>query len=241
MDQPARRVAYGSLNSECRCLKLVDTFRFGLFRSVRAIDAPMEITVYPKALPLEVAPNQGALGACRELAPSKQESTTYEPSLVCKLLILGCRPLIPDRLLVGDATGFSRPSFSGEVRSSREFQQSDDLRHIHWRNSARSGQLMVKEFDQTPRGGGSENGAQSGSEPWLGSGDNAGVRYKDRGKPGALLLQRGTTISNVAGGCRSRPHNLAQRIGAHLARIRAEPHRQLVNHSATEAPMGSQS
>ena len=40
------------------------------------------------------------LGACRELAPSKQESTTYEPSLVCKLLILGCRLLIPDRLLV---------------------------------------------------------------------------------------------------------------------------------------------
>ena len=27
VDQPARRVAYGSLNSECRCLKLVDTFR----------------------------------------------------------------------------------------------------------------------------------------------------------------------------------------------------------------------
>ena len=40
------------------------------------------------------------LGACRELAPSKQESTTYEPSLVCKLLILSCRLLIPDRLLV---------------------------------------------------------------------------------------------------------------------------------------------
>ena len=39
------------------------------------------------------------LGACRELAPSKQESTTYEPSPVCKLLILGCRLLIPDRLL----------------------------------------------------------------------------------------------------------------------------------------------
>ncbi len=27
VDQPARRVAYGSLNSEGRCLKLVDTFR----------------------------------------------------------------------------------------------------------------------------------------------------------------------------------------------------------------------
>ncbi len=42
-------------------------------------------------------------GACRELAPSKQESTTYEPSPVCKLLILGCRLLIPDRLLAGRA------------------------------------------------------------------------------------------------------------------------------------------
>ena len=30
MDQPARRVAYGSLNSECRCLKLVDTFRLAI-------------------------------------------------------------------------------------------------------------------------------------------------------------------------------------------------------------------
>ena len=46
------------------------------------------------------------LGACRELAPSKQESTTYEPSPVCKLLILGCRLLIPDRLL-GIPTGNS--------------------------------------------------------------------------------------------------------------------------------------
>ena len=46
-----------------------------------------------------VARDWRALGACRELAPSKQESTTYEPSLVCKLLILGCRLLIPDRLL----------------------------------------------------------------------------------------------------------------------------------------------
>ena len=36
------------------------------------------------------------------IAPSKQESTTYEPSLVCKLLILGCRLLIPDRLLEAD-------------------------------------------------------------------------------------------------------------------------------------------
>ena len=51
--------------------------------------------VIAKALDIKIT----QLGACRELAPSKQESTTYEPSLVCKLLSLGCRPLIPDRLL----------------------------------------------------------------------------------------------------------------------------------------------
>ncbi len=52
-----------------------------------------------------LGPNcDGPLGACRELAPSKQESTTYEPSLVCKLLILGCRLLIPDRLLETHST-----------------------------------------------------------------------------------------------------------------------------------------
>ena len=58
------------------------------------------------------------LGACRELAPSKQESTTYEPSLVCKLLILGCRPLIPDRLLEADVLDQVRqaaPAFLEQV------------------------------------------------------------------------------------------------------------------------------
>ena len=49
----------------------------------------------------------GSISGTRSLsgiAPSKQESTTYEPSLVCKLLILGCRLLIPDRLLEDDFT-----------------------------------------------------------------------------------------------------------------------------------------
>ncbi len=57
------------------------------------------------------------LGACRELAPSKQESTTYEPSLVCKLLILGCRLLIPDRLLeeVEQYLAITLPGLEGPV------------------------------------------------------------------------------------------------------------------------------
>ena len=47
------------------------------------------------------------------MAPSKQESTTYEPSPVCKLLILGCRLLIPDRLLVSPVS--SLPSKVADV------------------------------------------------------------------------------------------------------------------------------
>ena len=64
----------------------------------RATDLPVGLSDHsrdPTVAPMAAV----ALGACRELAPSKQESTTYEPSPVCKLLILGCRLLIPDRLL----------------------------------------------------------------------------------------------------------------------------------------------
>ena len=77
--------------------------------SVRAADPA------PEARPVA----QDRLGACRELAPSKQESTTYEPSLICKLLILGCRLLIPDRLL-GTPTGPPDTSYpSPHGRSQR--------------------------------------------------------------------------------------------------------------------------
>ena len=44
------------------------------------------------------------------------------------------------------------PRPSGEVRGSREYQPGDQSRAIHWRNSARRGHLMVKEFDQVPEG-----------------------------------------------------------------------------------------
>jgi uncharacterized protein (DUF58 family) len=34
-----------------------------------------------------------------------------------------------------------------EPRGIREYQQGDSLRHVHWRSSARAGQLLVKEFE----------------------------------------------------------------------------------------------
>ena len=54
--------------------------------------------------------------------------------------------------LLGQRLASTIPHVSGELRGSREFQRGDLLRTLHWRNSARRGQLMVKEFDRLPQG-----------------------------------------------------------------------------------------
>ena len=97
-----------------RPLRVQTAAPFSLFRSRRTITAPLEATAYPKVLPVEASPYQGAL----------QE----------------------------DSPSLRVPGPIGEVRGSREFQHSDHLRNIHWRNSARRGKLMVREFDQPPQG-----------------------------------------------------------------------------------------
>ena len=43
------------------------------------------------------------------------------------------------------------PRSSGEVRGSREYLPGDQPSSIHWKNSARRGRLMVKEFDEAPQ------------------------------------------------------------------------------------------
>jgi len=39
-----------------------------------------------------------------------------------------------------------------ELYGSREYQYGDPLKHIHWRNTARLGQFMLKEFEQSHQG-----------------------------------------------------------------------------------------
>ena len=54
--------------------------------------------------------------------------------------------------LQGDIATTSTPGPSGEFRGSREYQTTDSPRSIHWRNSAKQGHLMVREFDRLPQG-----------------------------------------------------------------------------------------
>ena len=94
-------------------VELMSSTPFGFFRASRKVDAPLEITVYPQALPVRLG-LRGDVAAGRLPSPA-------------------------------------RPRASGEFRGAREFQTGDQLRSIHWRSSARRGQLMVKEFDDAPR------------------------------------------------------------------------------------------
>jgi uncharacterized protein (DUF58 family) len=48
------------------------------------------------------------------------------------------------RLLLRRHTGF-------EVHGVREYEQGESLRRVHWRSTARRGQLMVKELEDAPR------------------------------------------------------------------------------------------
>ena len=48
------------------------------------------------------------------------------------------------RLLLRRPSGF-------DLHSVREYEQGESLRKVHWRTTARRGQLMVKELEDAPR------------------------------------------------------------------------------------------
>ena len=117
----------------------------------------------------------------------------------------------------------SPPGLSGEFRGSREYQRDDYVRNIHWRTTARRGELMVSEFDQTPQGE-----VRLGFNPAidLGEGRDTTLEY-------AIKIAAG-----LADRCRrdGRPFRMWPRPAAsealpswhetleHLARLRPDPH-----------------
>ncbi len=48
----------------------------------------------------------------------------------------------------GQGQGTSATAPSAEMYGSREHQRGDSLRYVHWRNTARRGQFMVKQFEE---------------------------------------------------------------------------------------------
>ena len=46
----------------------------------------------------------------------------------------------------------ARSKVATEFYGSRDYQHGDSLKHIHWRNTARLGHLMLKEYEQTNQG-----------------------------------------------------------------------------------------
>ena len=56
----------------------------------------------------------------------------------------GAHALDGRRLLMRRRAGF-------DLHSVREYEQGESLRHVHWRSTARRGQLMVKELEDAPR------------------------------------------------------------------------------------------
>jgi uncharacterized protein (DUF58 family) len=56
----------------------------------------------------------------------------------------GAHALEGRRLLLRRPTGY-------DLHSVREYEEGESLRHVHWRSTARRGQLMVKELEDAPR------------------------------------------------------------------------------------------
>lgn len=80
----------------------------------------------------------------RILQHDASESITVFP----RIDFVAALPLTAGRDLVGGAVNdFTRTPAGMEFHSLREYQLGDDLRRVHWRSTARTGQLMIREND----------------------------------------------------------------------------------------------
>jgi uncharacterized protein (DUF58 family) len=89
--------------------RIATKFPFSLFRKSRDVDAPLEVLVYPKLVPV---------------------------------------PRPPPRTASKGETAASRLGRRGEFFGLRERRTGDDRRDVHWRSSARTGRLLVREYEE---------------------------------------------------------------------------------------------
>lgn len=55
---------------------------------------------------------------------------------------------LPENEVSVDRNSFAAGNDYGEIRQIREYRPGDSVRHIHWNQTARSGQLWVKEYQE---------------------------------------------------------------------------------------------
>jgi uncharacterized protein (DUF58 family) len=95
---------------------------------------------------------------------------------------------------LGQAHTFPRrnPTAQTEFHGLRSFRPGDSPRWIHWRTSARRGELMVREFEDTPN-----DDLVLIVEPWLDQAEHEGENHREKAekdRPLELLLSLAATI-----------------------------------------------
>ena len=103
-----------------------------------------------------------------------------------------------------------RSNAAEELYGSREYRYGDPLKHIHWRNTARLGQFMLKEFEQSRQG---EITVVFDTRHDFGSGRDTTLEYsiKIAASLAKLCADLGRSINIIAG---ERPLYYAGWLGA---------------------------
>ena len=119
-------------------------------------------------------------------------------------------PLPGEQANTGDSTSRSMTSVGEQDLTVREYRTGDDLRRVHWRSTARRGQMMVRQEEQPWRARATvlldtrENahrgiGAASSLEWAVSVAASIGVHLAGRGYQVNVVDEHGQLISSVAG------------------------------------------
>ena len=112
----------------------------------------------------------------------------------------GARAMDGRRLLLRRPSGF-------DLHSVREYEQGESLRKVHWRSTARRGQLMVKELEDSPR---DEVAVVLDADPAAVVGDSFEVQVRAAGsilKAHAHRGRRAVLVVNSGHGAKQRVHS----------------------------------